>query len=378
VSLAPVLSSSSASAVAPLGVGFVGCGFVTESRHLPGLRRVPELRVAALADVQPSTLAAVGDSVGVSRRYASTEELVADSEVDVVAVCVPAAHHVEVALAALEAGKHVLVEKPLALTLEDADRLLARARQSAQKTTIGFNLRWHRLVIEALSLVRQGAIGSVEAIRTVYSDPILDRADLPAWRVRREQGGGALLEKAIHHVDLWRFLLEDEVEEVFAVGRSGVSDDRTVGFTARTRGGVVGEALVSDRTATTNELVLYGESGAIFLDLYRSDGLRLVGAHDLPGAPKTRLRQVVHSVEQIAANVGEVRRGGVFDATYEAEWRAFADAIRVDRPASPSLDDGRRALAIVLAATESASTGQPVRPAPSELVSPGAPSAVPT
>ncbi len=357
----------------PLGVGFVGCGFATHNRHLPGLRRVSGLRVAALADVDSAMLARVADGAGVARRYSSAAGLVADPEVDVVAVCVPAAHHVEVALTALDAGKHVLVEKPLALTLDDADRLIAAAELSPAKAIVGFNLRWHRLVRQAAELVRGGAIGSVEAIRTVFNDAILDRSDLPAWRVRREQGGGALLDKAVHHVDLWRLLLDDEVEELFAFGRSKLADDQTVAIAARTHGGVICEALVSDRTATNNELTLFGQSGAIHLDLYRSDGLRLVGSHELPGALGSRVRQLRDSVGQMAANIGEIRRGGVFDATYGAEWRAFAEAIRLDVQPQPTLDDGRRALEISLAAAESISTGKPVRIAASPAGGGGTP-----
>ncbi len=354
----------------PLGVGFVGCGFATSSRHLPGLRRLPELRVAALADVDPSSLAGVGERFGVARRYSRARDLIEDSEVDVVAVCVPAADHVEIALAAIEAGKHVLVEKPLALSLEDADRLVARAERSATKATVGFNLRWHRLVQQALTIVRAGAIGRVQAITSVFSDPILDRAGLPPWRVRRALGGGALFEKAVHHFDLWRFLLGDEIEELVAFGRSGDADDETVAVVARTGSGIVAEALVSDRTATANEIVLRGENGAVHVDLYRSDGIRLVGAHDFPGAPRTRLRHVLRSVQQVAASLGEVRRGGVFDATYEAEWRAFAESIRTDRDPRPTLGDGRRALEIVLAAADSVASGRPVRIAGDPVGSP--------
>ncbi len=357
-----------------LRVGIVGCGFATRTRHLPGLRRVPHARTVALADSDPSVLAEVAEAWGIARRYTSARELARDPEVDAVAVCVPASAHVEVALEAVEAGKHVLVEKPLALSLDDADRLVERTGRSAVKAMVGFNLRWHRLVREAVPLVRSGAIGPIEAVRTVYSDPVLERPGLPHWRGRRAAGGGGLLEKAVHHFDLWRFLLGDEVEEVFAFGRRDRGEDQTVAVVARTRGGVVAEALVSDGTATSNEVALYGERGALHLDLYRSDGLRLVGRHDLPGAPRTRLRQLLGAARQVGANLGEIRRGGAFDATYEAEWTAFAEAIRLDRDPQPSLDDGRRSLQIVLAAAHSVSTGEPVRvaDAPSTLTPVGA------
>ncbi|MGZ8707991.1 MAG: Gfo/Idh/MocA family protein [Gaiellaceae bacterium] len=346
---------------AALRVGIVGCGFATRSRHLPALQRMSQVRVVALADLDATVVSEVGKDAGIERLYGSASELVEDPDVEAIAVCVPASAHVDVAIAAIDAGKHVLVEKPLALSLDEADRLLERTASSSVKVTVGFNLRSHRLVRQALALVRGGAIGAVEAIRTAYSDPILERADLPPWRSRRAAGGGALFEKAVHHFDLWRLLLGDEVEEVFAFGHSDLGDDQTVAVVARTRAGTVAEALVSDRTATTNELTLYGQKGALHVNLYQSDGIRLAGPHDLPGAPRTRVRQMIAAARQIGGNLGEIRQGGVFDATYRSEWEAFAAAIRSDEEPDPSVEDGRRALEIVLASGRSLSTGESIR-----------------
>ena len=344
-----------------LRVGLVGCGFATQARHLPGLRRAAHAHAIALADIDPTTLAEVARQWGIVRCYSNAHQLIEDPEVDAVAVCVPAGLHAEVAVVALEAGKHVLVEKPLALSLGDADRMLEAGQRSAARAMVGFNLRWHRLILEAVLLIRGGAIGRVEAVRTLYSDPKLERNDLPAWRTRRLAGGGALFEKAVHHVDLWRFLLGDEIDEVFAFGRHDRGDDQTVAVVALTQGGVVAQALVSDYSATRNTVTVYGERGAIRLDLYRSDGLHLSSVHAVPGAPRTRLRTILETVKQVVAHAGEIRHGGAFDATYEAEWTAFAKAIRQGEEPQPSLEDGRRALQVVLAAAHSVTTGAPVR-----------------
>jgi predicted dehydrogenase len=118
---------------------------------------------------------------------------------------------------------------------------------------------------------------------------------------------------------------------------------------------------VSDATSVSNELTLYGEAGSLHLDCYRSDGLRLMSLCDLPGAPRSRLRRMIAATKQLATNLAEIRRGGVFDATYEAEWRHFIATIRDDGTPACSLDDGLRALQIVLAAAQSASTGEPVK-----------------
>jgi hypothetical protein len=271
-------------ATQPLNLGIVGCGFVTRTRHLPALRRVPEVRVVAVADVDPASARDVADRWGIPRRHADGRALVADPAVEAVAVCVPAACHVEVALAALEAGKHVLVEKPLALSLAEADRLLERASRSLPKALFGFNLRWHRLVRTAREMIRAGRIGTIQSVCTTYSDAVLSRPGLPAWRVRRELGGGALLERpyttstcgASCSTTRWP--------------RSSASPARAAARIRRPSsrrgcGRALATALVMDASAVRNELALYGDAGGLGVDCYRSDGSpsRPVGA---PGAPR--------------------------------------------------------------------------------------------
>ena len=108
-------------AVGAVRIGLVGCGFAAEHRHLPTLMHLPDLSVAAVCDVDETARSRVGERFGIARRHASAHELAADPSVEAVAVCVPTGAHVEVALAAIEAGKHVFVEKPIALSLDDAD-----------------------------------------------------------------------------------------------------------------------------------------------------------------------------------------------------------------------------------------------------------------
>ena len=351
----------------PVRIGFVGCGFAAEHRHLPTLARLPELSVEAVADVDEAAAVRVAERFGISRCHGSARELAEDPAVEAVAVCVPTGSHVEVAIAAIDAGKHVFVEKPLALSLDQADALIERHRASAVNAVVGFNLRSHRVVRAARELVAAGAIGTVGSVTSAFDDARFSMPDLPAWRMRREHGGGALIDKAIHHIDLWRFLLDDEIEEVFAFSREGRGDDETVAVTARMRGGALASLQASDDTVTRNELALNGDRGSVLLDCYRSDGIELVGLTDLPGAPRTRLRRALSSVRQVAANIGEIRDGGAFNASYDAEWRAFARCVRGQEPPVCTLEDGRRALEAALAAAHSASVGEPVTVAPATV-----------
>jgi myo-inositol 2-dehydrogenase/D-chiro-inositol 1-dehydrogenase len=345
----------------PLGVGLIGCGLATTDRHLPAMSRIAEVEAVALADIDASVLSQVADRFGIARRYADAGELIADPGVEAVAVCVPAAQHVEVALAALDAGKHVFVEKPLSLSLEEADRLIERAAPSPLKAQVGFNLRWHRLARQARKLIAGGGLGRIQAVRSVYSDPIVSRpGGLPDWRRKRLSGGGSVLEKGVHHFDLWRFLVGEEVEQIAAWSTAGRGDDETVSVTGRTTGSTLLSGLVCDSTTISNELTIYGESATLQLDLYRSDGFELRNLEDLPGAPAARLRRMVASAGQLAGNVSELRHGGAFDTSYDGEWRHFAAAVREGREPACTLEDGRRALQIALAVLESAAAGKPM------------------
>lgn len=354
----------------PLRVGIIGCGYATSDRHLPALARIREAEVVAVADVEEAALREVGERWDIARRYRSALDLVADPNVDVVAVCVPAALHVEMALAALTAAKHVLVEKPLSLTLKDADELIEQARQTSAKVLMGFNLRWHALIREARTVLRDGLVGPVVHIRTTFSDPLLTQDNrVPPWRVERRLGGGALLDKAVHHFDLWRFLLEDEIEEVFALSRSKHGEDDVVSVTARTKGGVHATALASDTTSVHNEVTIFGEAGELSVCCYRFDGLALTQVSELPGGARTRIRKFARAAMQLGPGIRAARTGGIFARSYDAEWRHFAEVIRAGAEPGCRLEDGREALVVALAAARSAATGQPVKVA-------GAPGAV--
>lgn len=117
----------------PLRVGVIGCGRVTALRHLPALSRLDDAEVVALADSDAARLKQVADRFHITNRYPDVRALLKDAMVDVIAVRVPAQFHADIALAALDAGKHVFIEKPLTVTLEEADRVHDRAKQFNRK-----------------------------------------------------------------------------------------------------------------------------------------------------------------------------------------------------------------------------------------------------
>jgi len=340
-------------------LGVVGCGRVTAERHLPALREVPQVEVVAFSDVNATQLETIGAQFGVSRLYTDYQRLIADDKIKAVAVCVPPALHTEVALAALAAGKHVFIEKPLALKLEECDLLLERAaKNDGLKVMVGFNLRWHPLVREAREIVNRGDLGEIKLVRTVFTSVMRARDDSPAWRMKRESGGGALFELGIHHFDLLWFLLGSEPEETAALS---APDDETATVVVRMAGGAQVVAAFSEATAENQELEIYGERGWLRLSCYRADGLEQFSVSQNPGALATRLRKLSRTLRELPRMVRQSRRGGDYVASYAEEWRHFAGAILSDTPTECSLADGRRALAFALAAWEASSLGRAVK-----------------
>ena len=138
-----------------LKVGIVGCGEVVQIMHLPALRQLADkFSVSALCDVSPTVVEGVGEEFGISARYADYRELVADGDVDAVLIANPNAYHAPVTLAAIAAGKHVLVEKPMCMTLAEADAIIAaEAAARGLVVQVGYMRRYAQAFLKACEVL---------------------------------------------------------------------------------------------------------------------------------------------------------------------------------------------------------------------------------
>jgi predicted dehydrogenase len=150
------------------------------------------------------------------------------------------------------------------------------------------------------------------------------------------------------------------VEEVYAQARGGLRDDESAVLTARMANGVLVSAAFSERTSHEIELEIAGRNGRLRLSCLRFDGLEWYGQADIPGSVRTRLRHFGHLLRELPRGLWTMRHGGDYRLSFRGLWRHFLDAIRNDAPVGATLEDGRRAVQVVLAAAESASSGQPV------------------
>jgi predicted dehydrogenase len=338
---------------------------VTEYRHLPALGRLPEADVIAVADVDEARLNRVADRFHVPARHADFRELLADDAVQAVAVCTPLQSHAAIGLAALEAGKHLFIEKPLAWSLEECDRLIERAETSRLTTMMGLNLRWHRLVRRARDICRGGTLGTILMANTILASYL---PSVPAWRAQRAEGGGVLCEQAVHMFDLWRFILGGEIDEVFAVTRAGRWAEESAMVTARLGNGTLITAEFSWGTGNACALSIFGEGGRLYVDCLRFDGLQLLSRAERPGDLGVRLRRIPAVLRDLGTVPAALRDGGSYLTSYHEEWRRFLQAVRSGMPIDPTLRDGRRALEVILAARASSDLGRPVKVADLETL----------
>jgi predicted dehydrogenase len=340
---------------ADVRIGIVGCGRAAASLHVPALKRVRGAAIVALSDRDPARLEEVASRCENAAAYPDYQALVDDERVDLVAVCVPVTLHAEVAAAALSAGKHVFIEKPLALTLDDCDRLVdqaSRAESSGIRSVVGFNLRSHRLLRQAREVIRSGALGEIELLRTLWTADWSGTAR-PGWHALRSQGGGALLEIGTHQADLWRWLLESEVECIHALSRSVAFDDQTAAFQVRMTSGALVSAAVSQQTVSHNLVEVFGSRGSLRLSCYHADSLEVETVGGPASGAWRRIGPLLDKAARLPAALQAARGGGDFRMSYVHEWERIVTALRDGGTMPASVYDGRQAAAIVLAALRS-------------------------
>ena len=201
-----------------IGIGLLGCGRISEN-HLVGYRDPRDLgglgEIVALCDSNEEALRRQATKHEVPTRYTRLEELIADPNVQVVAVLTPPDIRCDVVLPLLEAGKHVLVEKPFAHSLEEAQRMVEAAEAHKRVLVVNQNYRWRADTVKMKELVDSGEIGDVVGMHQLHA---MWRDEGPGWRQTTDYLAMAVM--AVHWLDRFRWLTGDEVASVYTAARS--------------------------------------------------------------------------------------------------------------------------------------------------------------
>ena len=351
-------------------VGVVGCGRVAQQHHLPIIASLPEAELVAVCDVDGETRKRLVQQYGLRASFEHYQDLVALDELDALMVAAPTQFHAEVGVAALEAGKHVMIEKPLALGLDEVDRL-ETAAQAAQKTVaVGMNSRWHRLARAARDVVTRGAIGTPGLLRSVFTDDFRLNEEPRPWMMQHENAGCVLVEQAVHHFDLWQYLLGSEVVDIYAKMNDPSRVSERAAVTATMANGVIVSAMFTEGLKAINELEIYGDKGQVRLSMYDFDGLDVTPRSEYPGTMAPRIRRLRQTLQAFPGALKRKRTGGDWAGSYRAEWHDFLDCANTGKTPECGLAEGRRALTVGLAAMGSLAENRPLRiaDAPREII----------
>lgn len=339
-----------------IGVGIVGMGNIG-TMHARALRDLDER--AALVAYSGAHRASEETLAGWPAVHVSPEEVIGSAEVDVVAICSPSGSHAALALAALEAGRHVVVEKPLAVRVEDAVRIADTARERGLTVSMISQRRFEREHAQLKAAVDAGALGDLRLVTTHvhwYRDDDYYRA--AAWRTSMAEGGGSLMNQGVHNVDLLRWLcgpVESVTAQYGTLAHSMDAEDTTVA-TVRFASGALG--VITTTTATPPgspaTIALHGSRGSV--ELAQGEVLRW----EVPGTPSPG--------SGVAPASGAADPLAIGHVGHLTQWREILSAVEGTAPTPVDADDAVETVRLLCAIYEAAATGRVVRPA--ELAQP--------
>jgi len=364
----------------PLGVAVVGYSFMGKA-HSNAWRNVgafypggPLVRQQVLVGRDDRAVKEAAARYGWSEAATDWRDVVQRDDVDIIDICTPGHLHADIAVAALEAGKHVLVEKPLANSIEESEAMVRAAESAAGRgvrSMVGFNYRRVPALALAREIIARGQIGDVRQVRAGYLQDWLADENAPmTWRLRQETAGsGALGDLGSHVVDQIQYLLAQPVTRAsghlhtFVDTRTGddgaepVTVDDAAWATLETSSGVVASVEVT-RMATGRKngltIEVYGSRGSVAFDLERLNELQVL---DATGDPQGSRRVLVTEEEHPYLDAWWPPGHTLgWDHTFTSQAADFLKAIASDVDPSPSFADGL-SVQRVLAAIEGSAAG---------------------
>ena len=338
-------------------IGIIGCGKIAQVRHLPEYAEHPEAQIAGLFDINLARAQELAEQYG-AKAYDSYEALLADPEIQAVSVCAANFAHAEITIAALNAGKHVLCEKPMAVTLAECEAMVEAAKRNGKFLMIGHNQRLAKAHSTAKQLIDEGLIGRIVTFRTTFG-----HGGPETWSVdpgknvwffdKSKAAMGAMADLGIHKTDLIHYLTGERVirttarvvtlDKRYANGELIGVDDNSVCIYELT-GGIMGTMAASwtHYGAEDNSTVLYGTKG-------------IMKIYDDPAcAIKVTLndgQQLRYDVEAIQTNDNQTK-SGVIDLWMESLVSGTAPEI--------SGESALAAMRAVFASIESSELGRTV------------------
>lgn len=341
-------------------IGIVGIGWWATVNHIPAIAQNPHAEVVAICDLDADRLATVGEKFSIPARYTDLDAMLANENLDGVIVSTPHTAHAAPAIAALEAGCHVLIEKPMATTAADGRAIAAAARHTGKSVIVPCGLNFAPFTEKAAQLVRDGRIGTVRhvicqmgsALEDLFAgEPMIEtendlfRPPASTWADPQKAGGYGWGQ--LSHGLAWLFYVADmRLESVFAFeGKSKAGVDMYDAVAARADNGatlaISGAGTVPKHKGLQYDVRIFGSEGVLFLDIER---------------PRLELHRNDGGIETVALAEGEAAYDGMLPV------HAFA-ALCAGEPVINTADaeNGARVTEALDAMYRSMKSGTPVR-----------------
>jgi predicted dehydrogenase len=331
-----------------LKVGVIGCGSIASRRHLIEYAANQDVEITAVCDVVACRAEEMALAYG-AKAFTEYDDVLQLDEIDVISVCLPNHLHAPVSIAALNAGKHVLCEKPMATSVEEAEEMIQAARRNQKTLMIAHNQRFVASHQKAKQLIESGEIGKIYSFRTTFGHPGPERWSIDgrsSWFFNKDQALiGALGDLGVHKSDLIRYLL-GEVVEVGAFVETSAKENTDVDDNAvailKMESGVIGTLAASWSYVAggDNSTIIYGENAILRLEDDRDHSLIVQYKNG---------EVVKYELDKIQTN-----EAGGQTTTHVIDH--FVDAIKNNKAPLITGEEGKKSLEVILAALDSNKT----------------------
>jgi UDP-N-acetyl-2-amino-2-deoxyglucuronate dehydrogenase len=354
-----------------LRFGILGCG-VIGPHHARAIAGIDGAELVAVADIVPELAEKLAGEYDCGS-YTSLERMLSETDLDAVCVCTPSGMHAKDAIVALEAGKHVVIEKPVDVTLKAADRLIEVQRATGREVAVVSQHRFDPATLAVHEAVSRGDFGRLTSgsaeVRWWRSQSYYDSG---GWRGTWElDGGGVLINQAIHSIDLLQWLVGPVVEVTAYTGllaHERIEVEDTAVAILKFAGGVLGTIVATTAAypGLTARIAVHGDRGSAVIDddeltYFHAAGAEEEGDAYGAGGGENQAEAIKERHGEVEAASGAGSDPASLSLAHRDQIEDFVEAVKYGREPSINLEEGRKPLEIISAIYQSARTGGPVR-----------------
>ncbi|OCA88916.1 Gfo/Idh/MocA family protein [Pseudobacillus wudalianchiensis] len=334
-----------------MNFAIVGCGFIAK-KHAQAIENIEEAKLIAVCDKVTAAMKYYTETYGATP-YTEMTDLLEDEQLDVVCICTPSGLHAPLAEAAAKAKKHIILEKPIAMTLAETDRIIKACHENKVKLAVVHPNRFRPVVQELRNILDKGLLGKISHASCIVNwNRNQEYYDQAPWRGTKQYDGGVLMNQAIHNLDLLLWFM-GQAEQVFSMEatrlRNIEAEDVSTGV-IRFKSGALGTVQAATTVYPRNyeeSITIFGEKGTI----------KIGGANAL----YFEHLQIEGMTETEAQALKEKVKSDPWGTPgHQHIVSDMIEAIKEERNPAVTGEDGKRALELVLAFYESAELNQPI------------------